>query len=385
VGEAVDRALELSRRWDAELARELPEGAEIFDAHTHVGDDIDGMRGRGSELVAIMDAYGIATAFTFCMDEPDRHPAFRAANDRTRATASEFPDRLIPFVRLDLAETPIQEAERSLDLGARGIKLHPRAQGFSLGDERLDDVFKVAAERKVPILIHGGRGLPPIAEGLGRLVERHPDAELIIAHAGIADMAGLADVFNGKAGVFFDTSAWSPIDLLDFYRQVAPEQVLYASDYPYGQQPSSLLIALRTARRAGFDEAQIRNMLAGNARRIADGEPPLEPTAPVGTDTFAQPMIFARIHGYISMATPLLWMRQPDTFGVLGLALNACGERNGAVDKEELEQIRELLACARELWSTLPEIEDDGQRLEATRLTFRLLHVADIVAVTPGA
>jgi uncharacterized protein len=385
VGEAVDRALELSRRWDAELARELPEGAEIFDAHTHVGDDIDGMRGRGSELVAIMDAYGIATAFTFCMDEPDRHPAFRAANDRTRATASEFPDRLIPFVRLDLAETPIQEAERSLDLGARGIKLHPRAQGFLLTDERLEPVFALAAERKVPILIHGGRGLPPIAEGLGRLVERHPDAELIIAHAGIADMAGLADVFNGKAGVFFDTSAWSPIDLLDFYRQVAPEQVLYASDYPYGQQPSSLLIALRTARRAGFDEAQIRNMLAGNARRIADGEPPLEPTAPVGTDTFAQPMIFARIHGYISMATPLLWMRQPDTFGVLGLALNACGERNGAVDKEELEQIRELLACARELWSTLPEIEDDGQRLEATRLTFRLLHVADIVAVTPGA
>jgi predicted TIM-barrel fold metal-dependent hydrolase len=385
VGEVVDRALELSRRWDGELARELPEGAEIFDAHTHVGDDIDGMRGRGSELIAIMDAYGITTAFTFCMDEPDRHPAFRAANDRTRATASEFPERLIPFVRLDLAETPIAEAERSLDLGARGIKLHPRAQGFLLTDERLEPVFALAAERKVPILIHGGRGLPPIAEGLGRLVERHPDAELIIAHAGIADMAGLADVFNGKAGVFFDTSAWSPIDLLDFYRQVAPEQVLYASDYPYGQQPSSLLIALRTARRAGFDEAQIRNMLAGNARRIADGEPPLEPTAPVGTDTFAQPMIFARIHGYISMATPLLWMRQPDTFGVLGLALNACGERNGAADKQELEQIRELIACARDLWSTLPEIEDDAERLEATRLTFRLLHVADIVAVTPGA
>ena len=58
-------------------------------------------------------------------------------------------------------------------------------------------------------------------------------------------------------------------------------------------------------------------------------------------------MIFARIHGYLSMATPLLWMRQPDTFGVLGLALNACGERNGAADKVELEQIRELIAvCA---------------------------------------
>ena len=42
----------------------------------------------------------------------------------------------------------------------------------------------------------------------------------------------------GKKGVFFDTSAWSPIDLLDFFRQVSPEQVLYASDFPYGQQPA---------------------------------------------------------------------------------------------------------------------------------------------------
>ena len=385
VTEAVDRALELSSRWDDELAREMPASVHVFDAHTHIGDDIDGMFGRPDELLSIMDRYGIERAFTFCMDEPDRHPAFRAPNDRTLGWTEETAGRLIPFVRLDLAESPIEEAERCLDLGARGIKLHPRAQGFLLTDDRLEPVFALASERGVPILIHGGRGLPPISTALARLVDRHPGVELIIAHAGIADMAGLAHVFGARAGVFFDTSAWSPIDLLDFYRQVSPEQVLYASDYPYGQQPSSLLIAVRTARRAGFDDAQVGNMLSGNADRIAADEPPLEPTPPRGSDTFSQPMIFARIHGYLSMATPLLWMRQPDTFGVLGLALNACDERNGAAEREELEQIRELLTCARDLWQTLPEIEDDADRTHATRLTFKLIHVADIVAVTPGA
>ena len=384
VSTPVDRALELSAVWDVKLRADLPE-CEIFDVHTHIGDDIDGMRGRPDELLAIMDAYGIAQAFTFCMDEPDRHPSFTAPNDRTLAWTEETGGRLVPFVRLDLAESPIEEAERCLDRGARGIKLHPRAQGFLLTDERLEPVFALAAERRVPILIHGGRGLPPISAGLARLVDRHPEAELIIAHAGIADMAGLAHVFGSRAGVFFDTSAWSPVDLLDFYRQVSPEQVLYASDYPYGQQPSSLLIAVRTARAAGFDDGQLRAMLYGNALRIATGEPPAEPTPPRGSDEFTQPMIFARIHGYLSMATPLLWMRQPDTFGVLGLALNACEERNGAAEPEELEQIRELIACAKDLWSTLPDIEDDRQRIDTTRLTFRMLHVADIVAVTPGA
>ena len=138
-----------------------------------------------------------------------------------------------------------------------------------------------------------------------------------------------------------DTSVWSPIDLLDLFHRVSPEQVLFASDYPYGQQPGSLLIALKTAILAGLDEDDLRNMLAGNANRIADGEPPLEPSPPRGGETFSQPMTFARIHQYLSMATPLLWTRQADTIGVLGLALNACAERDG--HEEEREQIRELL------------------------------------------
>src|SRR5262245_17379873 len=262
---AVVRARDLIEKWDTELRRELPQGSEIFDAHLHLGHDIDGMVGEYDELERVMARYGISRAFMFCMDEPDRHPAFRALNDRTLEFAARRDGRLIPFGRLDLGEGPIEEAARCLDRGARGIKLHPRAQKFLLDDERLAPVFAIAAERRVPILIHGGRGLPPIADDLARLVDSYPEAQLIIAHAGIADLGALMRHFAGKAGVYFDTSAWSPIDLLDFFRQVSPEQVLYASDFPYGQQPASLLIALRTAKVSGLRDEQLRGMLAGNA------------------------------------------------------------------------------------------------------------------------
>jgi predicted TIM-barrel fold metal-dependent hydrolase len=341
------------------------------------------MVGDYDQLEALMRQHGVAHAFMFCLDEPDRHPAFRAANDRTLAFAERSQGRLIPFVRLDLAEEPVEEATRCLDLGARGIKLHPRAQRFLLNDERLAPVFALAAERRVPILIHGGRGLPPIADHLERLVERNPGAQLIIAHAGIADLAELAERFAGKAGVFFDTSVWSAIDLLSLYHLVSPEQIVYASDYPYGQQPSSLLIGLRTARLAGFDHEQMRGMLWGNAARMADGEPPREPTPPIGSQTFSQPMAFARIHQYLSMATPLLWTRQQDTIGVLGLALNACADRDG--HEEERDQIRQLLEAARDLWRVLPELDDEGDQRVVSRTTFRLVHLADILAVTSGA
>jgi predicted TIM-barrel fold metal-dependent hydrolase len=384
VTDALGRALELVARYDLEVRALLPKGAEIFDAHLHVGRDIDGMVGDYDQLEALMAQYGVTHAFMFCLDEPDRHPAFHAANDRTLAYAARSGRRLIPFVRLDLNESPLEEAKRCLDLGARGIKLHPRAQRFDAADERLAPVFALAAERRVPILIHGGRGLPPIASGLASLVERYPEATLIIAHAGIADMAHLARVMAGRRNVFFDTSTWSPIDLLDFYRQVPPEQVVYASDYPYGQYTTSLFLALRTALLAGYDDDQLRGLLAGNADRIANGQELPEPTKPVGgAETLAQPMQLARIHQYISMCTPLLWTRQPDTMGMLGLAINTCEERNGR--PETVDNIRALLEAARDLWATWTELGSEAERFQAGRLTVRLVHLADIEAVTGAA
>jgi predicted TIM-barrel fold metal-dependent hydrolase len=378
--DAEARALEVVEEFDRELERLLPPGAELFDAHTHLGHDIDGMVGDYDRLAGLMGRYGIARAFVFCLDEPDRHPSFTAANDRTLAFAERSSGRLIPFVRLDLNESPLDEARRCLDRGARGIKLHPRAQKFTATDERLGPVFRLASEYRVPILIHAGRGLPPIADGLHALVEANPEATLILAHGGIADLAQLAQHFAGHPRVFFDTSVWSAVDLLDFYRQIPPEQVLYASDFPYGQQPASLLIALKTATYAGYSEAQLRGMLGETGQALADDRPLPAPTTPLGSSTFQQPMQFARIHQYLSMTMPLLWARQPDTSGMLGLAINACAEQNGAA--ETAERIRVVLCAARDLWATVGELPDDDRRRDTARLTFRLIHLADIEAVT---
>jgi predicted TIM-barrel fold metal-dependent hydrolase len=382
--DAFARAELLLDAWSERLRAELPADAEIFDAHVHLGDDIDGMAGRREELLGLMDEYGVGRAFMFCLDEPDRHPGFRAPNDRTLADAAKSEGRLIPFVRLDLNENPIEEATRCLDAGARGIKLHPRAQKMSLEDKRLGPVFALAAERQVPILIHGGRGLPPIAAHLHALVERCEGVQLIVAHAGIADMADLTSRFAGLPGVFFDTSVWSAIDLLDFYRQMPPEQIVYASDYPYGRQPNSLVLATRTARTAGLGEEEVRNLLGRNAARIADGEPPLTPSKPLGGDVFSQPTVFARIHQYLSMATPMMWLGQPDTIGVLGLALNSCDSRlNGY--RETTDHIRELLETAQVLWTEAMEHEDQAERTHEIRAAFRLIHLADILSVTTHA
>ena len=351
----------------------------IFDAHVHVGRDIDGFVSSYDDLVGFLVDCGASGAFCFCLDEPDREPAFRAANDRTLEAADRSSGTLVPFARLDLTDTPLEEATRALDAGARGIKLHPRSQAFSLGDGRLEPIFALAAERGVPILVHGGRGLPPIGDHLAHLCETYAGTQLIIAHAGVADLLGLARRLSGRPGVFFDTSVWSVLDLLELFRSVGPEQVVYASDYPYGRQPGSLLLALKSARRAGFDDQQLRDLMGGTASRIADGTEPKTPTSPLNHDGL-QPITQARIHHYIAMAITLLWTRQPERIGVLGLARNTSAQLRDF--PEARDRIGELLHTAEDLWTELQEEEDDDERLRRERLVFSLLHLADVEALT---
>ena len=364
-----------------------PTGAEIFDAHLHLGHDIDGMVGDYDQLEELMARYGISRAFMFCLDEPDRHPGFRAANDRTLAFAERSNGRLIPFVRLDLNESPIEEARA---LPRRRRARHQAAPARAAVRRRATSgsrpVFALAAEQRVPILIHGGRGLPPIADGPARARRPLPGGDADHrARRHRRPRRRSPRCMAGRKGVLFDTSTWSPVDLLDFYRQVPPEQVVYASDYPYGQQPASLLIALKTAQR--------RRLRRRPAAR--DARPARRTRSPTGcrcpsrrrrsaSETFAQPLQLARIHQYLSMATPLLWMRQPDTVGVLGLAINACAERNGHVGGGRPDP-RAARRRARPLGDAARRSRTRSTSAPRRGSTFRLIHLADIEAVTAGA
>ena len=65
------------------------------------------------------------------MHEPAGYPP---ANDRVLEAAAASDGRLVAFCRVDPHATRCAEARRCLDAGARGIKLHPRAEQFTLSE-----------------------------------------------------------------------------------------------------------------------------------------------------------------------------------------------------------------------------------------------------------
>src|SRR5215217_5608350 len=113
--------------WDRLLAAYGP--LPLFDAHTHIGaDDPDGVRQSPDELLTLL-AHADARAAVFPMHEPAGYPP---ANDRVLEAAARSDGRLIAYCRVDPRDDAVAEARRCLDAGARGIKLHPRAERFTL-------------------------------------------------------------------------------------------------------------------------------------------------------------------------------------------------------------------------------------------------------------
>jgi predicted TIM-barrel fold metal-dependent hydrolase len=284
--------------WFELLREEIPDLAPL-DAHTHIGsNDPDGYRCTREQLMASLDRID-ARAYVFPMHEPD---GYSAANDMVIEEAAATDGRLFPFCRLDPHGDALAEAERALERGARGIKLHPRAEQFTLDHPNLAPVFALADERRLPVLVHAGRGIPALGRNALEATGKHPGMRLILAHAGISDLAWIWREAPDHPNLFFDTSWWSPADVQALLALIPPAQILMASDAPYGSPVWASVMTTRHARQVGLDAEQTRAVAGGQALRIVDGEDPLDLGPPPGSGNLSRDPLLERVYSYLMSA-----------------------------------------------------------------------------------
>ncbi len=352
----------------AETERLRPAQAEVIDAHTHLGLDEDGRSLTLAQLLSQLDRADARRACVFPLHDPERRPSYSVPNDRVLAWAGESEGRLVPFARLDPAEAPLAEAERCLAAGARGIKLHPRAQDFVFDGGDMDEVFALAESAAVPILIHAGRGLPPLADGLVDLALRHPGAVLILAHGAICDQGILTTRLADHPGVLYDMSCFFPLDVIELFARVPAERVVFASDPPYGLPATTLYMALRVAWKAGIDEATTKAVLGGTMAALLDGGelPPVTPARRGPTIELSGRL--ARVYGYASLVGPALFSGAIEQAqAMLDMAIAACRDPQPGAVGEALETIGAALSAA----GTLLQ-DEDGVR-PAIDLVYRAI------------
>ena len=362
----------------AEISALLPADAIVVDAHTHLGRDEDGQSLEGEALIGFLDQIGpTARACTFPFHDPERAPAYTVPNDRVLRWAAESDGRLYPYCRLDPAQDPVAEAERCLARGARGIKLHPRAQAFGFGDPAAEAIWNVAAQAQVPILIHAGRGMPRM-DPLADLALRYPDVALVLAHAAIADQGMFASRLAEHPNVVYDMATFSVFDQLELFARVPAERIVFASDVPYGRPVGAIHAALRVAAYAGLDDAGRRSLVGRTMIDILERRPLADRTPPRIPEVRPVSGRLTRVNGYLLMAfAAALGSGPPPVFTrglpFVSLARAACRDPEPGPAGPALARIDEYLSAAEHV------LDAGGER---ARDAFGLVLASSVIAAT---
>ena len=140
--------------------QELAAGAPLLDVHGHVGfNDPDGFTFSGDQLIATLTA-AEARGVVMPMHEPDGYPD---ENDRILGEAEPRTAASTPSAGSTRSWTRWPRRTRCIDAGARGSSSTRAPRASSLSDPEIEPLLAFAHERRLPVLIHAGRGIPTLA------------------------------------------------------------------------------------------------------------------------------------------------------------------------------------------------------------------------------
>lgn len=129
------------------------------------------------------------------------------------------------------------ECQRILDLGLRGIKMHPDSQEFSIDDPRLFPAYEIL-QGQAPVILHMGDTRYDYSHPrrLRRVLENFPNLDVIAAHFGGYSMHETAYQELKDKNCYFDIS--SSMMFMDegvaehYIRAYGAHRFVYGTDFP---------------------------------------------------------------------------------------------------------------------------------------------------------
>lgn len=239
----------------------------IIDFHTHVDEaPAFGWVDPPEKIVGLLDEAGIdrAVIMTYT-DLPGSNPD---ALDYITDAARRYPDRLVPFVRVNpnfQEEMPGLIAQ-AVAAGVRGIKTHPTTTLAHPAGEATIALLRIAAAAGLPVLFHCGDDPYTTPQALGLAAAAVPECVVVFGHMGgyfhVRDAIATAERLPN---VVLETSAMPHPELIEVaVAAVGAERVVFGSDGP-GCNPA---LEVAKIRRLGLAPEVESAILGGNAARL---------------------------------------------------------------------------------------------------------------------
>lgn len=194
----------------------------------------------------------------------------RSINDFIAATCAEHPN-FIGFMTMHQdCPDPEAEIDHAMELGLRGIKLHPDTQEVNLDDPRLMAVYEIAEARHLPLIIHTGDYRYDFSHPrrLVHVMRAFPGLVVDAAHLGGWSIYDLALEYLEHERCFLDVSSsmsfLGPRRTRELVRLYGAERVLFGSDFPMWN-PADEYACFASM---GFTDEEMELMTWKNAQRF---------------------------------------------------------------------------------------------------------------------
>jgi len=230
----------------------------IIDFHNHIGRSVDETESRAEDLIRLLDRAGIARSVVFAIDTEEPGVNYETENDKILEACGRYPGRFIPFCRVYPGKQgAVPEMRRCAKNGFRGLKLHPRSDGFSFRE--CGEVLEEALRLDWPVMLHTERRRWCEPLEWEETFRRFGTLKFILAHSGKDNFKDAGMLAQKYANVFLDTTTLSYNRTKVLLKAAGPDKLLYGSDYPYSHpeielKKYSLLLPEGQARRKVFGE-----------------------------------------------------------------------------------------------------------------------------------
>jgi uncharacterized protein len=197
-------------------------------------------------------------------------------NDWTREFAERTPDTL--WSATFYAEPEAADyVPKLVDAGVEVFKAHLQVGDFAADDPLLEPVWGAFSESRTPVVLHAGSGPTPGRHtgpgGVSRVLKRHPDLRLVVAHLGAPEVAEFMDLADRYADVMLDTTMafvdfWDqPVDSAMVQRLPGlQDRILFGTDFP--NIPYEYAHQVEALQRLELGDDWMRDVLWNNGVRV---------------------------------------------------------------------------------------------------------------------
>jgi uncharacterized protein len=242
----------------------------VIDAHTHMpGTRVNNVESlEQQKFLELLDHHRVDQAWVFTLDGLFFDPA--PHNDILKSFCAADPSRLIPFCTVHPRYPNAADELRRcvLELGMRGLKIHPWTQAISPTDPYFDPIGEELASLEIPVVFHDGTPPNSSPMQIAYFALRHPKVTVILGHAGLHDLWKEALYAAERCpNIYLIPSGMPPHGLQYAVKRLPIHRFLFGSDAGFGH-PYWQTFQLEKIRSLNLSKADQELFLGGNAERI---------------------------------------------------------------------------------------------------------------------